>query len=304
MVMLASTSDVLRVVTGAAASITINSWYADANAGVISASRPSNLLITTATTTTIVGSPGSGIQRNVRACQITNNSSTVSCQVTVQHYDGATAADLMGVTLLPGENLILTEEGQWTHHDVQGAAYAPSPPVMMNYGSTGTIAETCPRFLAGTSSTAGTSGTVYMAAVYLYAGQLVSNISITSGATAFTTPTNYFFALYSGLASAPALLATSANQTTTAWAANTKKTLAMTTPYRIPTTGWYYVAIMVTATTMGTLNGPAALTNTVEAGVAPILFASSSTGQTTAMPATAAALTSNVTAARFRAEIS
>jgi hypothetical protein len=304
MILLTSTSDIIRVVTGAAVStITVHASYVDNASGTITPAR-TNTNITTATTTTVVASPAASTQRNVRTLGITNNSSSASTQVTVQHFDGATSTDLMGVTLLPGENLVLSEEGQWEHHDAQGAAYTPTLPNAATLGGTGAIAENVPRYLAGTATTAGTSGTVYLAAVYLYAGQLVSNITITTGGTAFTTPTNQFFGLYSGNPTAPALLATSANQTTTALPANTVKTLAMTTPYRVPTSGIYYVAFMVTATTMGTLNGPAALTQATDANRAPILFGSSSTGQTTALPTTGTSILSNTTAARFRVEIS
>jgi len=303
MVMLASTSDVLRIVTGAAASITINSWYADYSGGVVTPSRPANLLITTATTTTIVASPGAGVQRNVRWMGVTNNSTTVSCQVTIQQFDGTNAADLMGVTLLPGENLVLDEMGGWTHHDSQGAPYAPVAPSPINYGTTGTLAETCPRYLTGTATTAPTSGTLYLSLIWLPAGLTVSNIAITC-ATAFTSPTNQFFALYSAFPqSNPVLLAQSANQTTTAWAANTRKQLAMTAPYKVGTAGWFYVGVMVTATTMGTLVGPPASTTTTDLSTAPIMYASSTSGLTTALPNPAAAAFST-TVARFRAEIS
>ena len=304
MILLTSTSDILRVVTGAAVStLTVHASYVDNSSGTITPAR-TNTNITTATTTTVVASPAASTQRNVRTLGITNNSSSASTQVTVQHFDGATSTDLMGVTLLPGENLILSEEGDWTHHDAQGAAYTPTLPPAATLGGTGAIAENCPRWAAGTSTTAGISGTLYMAAIYLYAGQLVSNITITSGATLFTTPTNCFFGLYNNNPTAPSLLATSANATTTAWAANQTRTLAMTTPYRVPTSGIYYVGTFVTATTMGNYNGPAALTNATDAGRAPILFAGSSTGLTTALPNPAAALSSSTTVARFRVEIS
>lgn len=51
------------------------------------------------------------------------------------------------------------------------------------------------------------------------------------------------------------LLSQSADQTNTAWAANTVKTLALATPQRITTAGVYYAAIMVKATTPPTLLG-------------------------------------------------
>jgi len=91
-------------------------------------------------------------------------------------------------------------------------------------------------------------------AVPLQVGDLVSNITFKSGATAADTPTNYWFALYSSAAT-PALVGQTADQTSTAWAANTVKTLALTTPYRVPSTGVYYAAIMVKATDLPSLVG-------------------------------------------------
>lgn len=91
-------------------------------------------------------------------------------------------------------------------------------------------------------------------AVPLQTGDLVTNITFKSGATAADTPTNYWFALYSS-ASTPALLAQTADQTTTAWAANTVKTLALATAQRISASGVYYAAIMVKATDLPSLIG-------------------------------------------------
>lgn len=114
---------------------------------------------------------------------------------------------------------------------------------------------------AGLYDSAGDTGQVALATgvmtsvpIKLYAGDVVTNISVRSGATAAGTPTNYWVALYSS-ASTPALLAQSADQTSTAWAANTTKTLALATAQTISQSGIYWVGIMVTATTVPTLLG-------------------------------------------------
>lgn len=290
MLLLTSTADIIRIVTSAAVStITCHASFVDKNADTITPSR-TNTNITTAATTTIVAAPGTGVQRNVRSISITNNSSTTATQATVQHFDGTTSTDLMGVTLQPGENLILDETGQWTHHDPQGAPYGYSVPAAANLGFTGTLAETFPRQFATTNSTIGASGTLFLQAIYLTAGQLVSNITMFSATTAAATTTNLFFALYSG-ASTPALLAQSANQGAYTWAANTSKTLAMTTPYRVPTSGLYYVGVMQAATTIATLLGGAAKLNAIIASTAPIIHGTSTTGLTTALPNPAASIT-------------
>lgn len=290
MLLLTSTSDIIRIVTGSAVStITVNTSWVDNASGTITPGR-TNTNITTATTTTIVGSPGASTQRNVKGIYITNNNASSSCQITVQHFDGTTSTDLMGVTLLAGENCIFNADGEWSHHDSQGADYTYAGPPTVNLGITGTLAESMPRQLCPeVNTTAPASGTLAMQLIYLKAGTLVSNITIASATTAAGTPTNYFFALYNINRS---LLAQSANQTTTAWAANTVKTLAMTTPYRVATSGPYYIGYFMTATTVATLKGGTARTGGQLAGSAPIIYGTSTTGLTTALPNPAAAITS------------
>ena len=77
----------------------------------------------------------------------------------------------------------------------------------------------------------------------------------------------------------------------TTWAANTAKTLAMTTPYRVPTSGLYYVGVMQAATTIATLLGGAAKLNAIIASTAPIIHGTSTTALTTTLPNPAAAIT-------------
>jgi hypothetical protein len=90
--------------------------------------------------------------------------------------------------------------------------------------------------------------------IALAGGDLVTNLSFLSGATAAGTPTNWWFALYDPAAT-PALLFQTADQTTGAWAANTWKTLALSTAYRVAKSGVYWAAIMVKATTVPSLVG-------------------------------------------------
>lgn len=91
-------------------------------------------------------------------------------------------------------------------------------------------------------------------ALYLEAGDVVTSLTFCSATTAAGTPTNWWFALYD-TAATPALLRQTADQTTTAWAANTPKTVALTTPYTVPTSGIYYASVHVKATTVPTLLG-------------------------------------------------
>lgn len=134
-------------------------------------------------------------------------------------------------------------------------------------------------------------------AVYLEAGDVVTNLTFVSATTAAGTPTNWWFALYSSAAT-PALLRQTADQTSTAWAANTAKTVALSTPYAVPATGIYYAAVMVKATTVPTLAGRT-LHNAVEAVAIVtgqvVLAQTSGSALTTTAPATIASPTTVAT---------
>lgn len=125
MLLLTSTSDVIRVVTSVAAnSIDCHVSWVDLNGTTVTPGRQ-NTVITTATTTTVVPSPGAGTSRNIKGIYITNDSTGTSCTVAVEHFDGTNQVELMQFILLPGENMNFNEEGGWRHRDAQGAEYPP-----------------------------------------------------------------------------------------------------------------------------------------------------------------------------------
>jgi len=288
MLLLTSTSDIIRIVTGTAVStITVHASWVDNASGTITPGR-TNTAITSATTTTVVASPGASTQRNVRSITITNNNGSTSSQITVQHYDGTTSTDVMTVTLLAGENLSMDEYGEWHHRDPQGGEYTYGVSLVPKLAPTGMLAETFDRNFATNNASVGASGTLFLNAIYLYAGQTVSNITLFSATTAAATTANLFFALYDASRN---LLAQSANQGAYTWAANTKKTLAMSTPYKVTQSGVYYIGVMQNATTIATLMGSPTKSNAVVGADAPILHGNSSTGLTTSLPNPGAAIT-------------
>jgi len=122
--------------------------------------------------------------------------------------------------------------------------------------------------------------------IYLAAGEVVTNLTFRSGATAADTPTNWWFALYSAAAT-PALLSQTADQLTTAWAANTTMTKALAAAQTIPEDGIYWAAIMVKATAVPTLLG-ACCAPAIAALGEKNLSQSSGSGLTTTAPATIA----------------
>lgn len=287
---LAST-DILRIVTSVAVTtIGVHASWADivTATGVVTPGRK-NTAITTATTTTVAASPASGSVRNVKLLSASNNHATTATNVTVQHYDGTTSVDLATVNLLAGERLVVLDYGLIEHYDATGAKYIYSGPRYYGLAPLDTFAETLPRETCSETNTAvAASGTLNMQAIYLKADQLVSTINLHSATTAANTPTHYFFGLYD---SALNLVAQTADQTSTAWAANSYRALPVVTPYRVPTSGLYYVGYFMTATTVPTLKGNAAKTGGQLAAASPVLHGTSTTGLTTALPNPAGAIT-------------
>jgi hypothetical protein len=109
---------------------------------------------------------------------------------------------------------------------------------------------------------AAASGAFLYAAVPCDAGVLISTVTIWVGNTAASTPTHHAAAIYSGLASSPALLAKSADQTTTAVPAGAAFSYSLTSPYFVKASdvvnGYLYAGFTMTATAVCTVAGASA----------------------------------------------
>lgn len=126
------------------------------------------------------------------------------------------------------------------------------------------VRESIPGRLAAFADLGGatlTTQVMLSVAMPCLAGDVVSKIAFRSGATAAGTPTNYWFALYDPNG---ALVAQTADQLTAAWAASTTKDLSLVQfnvsgsavqSYVLQSTGVYYAAVMVKATTVPSLVG-------------------------------------------------
>jgi hypothetical protein len=165
------------------------------------------------------------------------------------------------------------------------------------YGPANSIAESTRRTNITSAALAlSGSGTLQMVAVYLSAGQVITNINVLPGSTGSTTMTHQWAGLFSGPASGPLLVATSADALTATITASTVATYAIATTaagtattYTVPTTGIYYVGLLWAFTsTAPTLSGTASLTAAGQT-IPPILAGASTTGLTGVLtfPATA-----------------
>lgn len=104
MILLASTADLLRIVTSAAVTVDVHASWVDLNGSTVTPGR-TNTAISTATTTTVVASPGSSTYRTVKSLTVRNRHATTAQNVTINHTDGTTSVELIKVTLDAGECL-------------------------------------------------------------------------------------------------------------------------------------------------------------------------------------------------------
>lgn len=102
----------------------------------------------------------------------------------------------------------------------------------------------------------GGTGVFAFAAVPVEPGTIITKVSILVGATAASTPTHSFAALYGFHASAPPLIAQSTDGTTTAVPASARFDFTLTTATQITTThapyGYIYAGVMFTGTAIPT----------------------------------------------------
>ena len=153
----------------------------------------------------------------------------------------------------------------------------------------GALAETYSRVGNTPSSQALLStGRLGMNAIILDAGITVRSATFVSGTTALSGGTNQWFALYDRNL---ALLGQTADDTNTAWGADSAKTLTFATPITTTYSGLYYLAINVTASTVPTLFGINA--STVTNAFSPMIGATSTTSLTGTAPDPAGALSVN-----------
>jgi hypothetical protein len=118
MLILTGATDIVQVVTGSAVTIDVHASWVDNAAGTITPGR-TNTAISTAATTTVVGSPSSA-QRTVQALSVRNKHASTACAVTVQHYDGTITVELVKVTLAAGERLEYEDASGWSVLDAAG----------------------------------------------------------------------------------------------------------------------------------------------------------------------------------------
>lgn len=280
---LTTTNDKLQIVLGGA--ITTNQLQCLTTYKIFTSTTTTDgkLAVNTNNTTDVdlAGAPASGETYDIQNINVYNRD-TVTANVTIKLDVSGTETILYKGNVGTGEVLSWSAEGGWKN------TTNVNVPILNNrYVLSGALYETFDRNLCDEVNTSLlSSGRLSLAAIYLPAGTTINSISFWSATTAAGTPTNQLFGLFD---SSYNLLRSSANDTTTAWAANSRKTLALTSAFTTTYSGIHYLGIMVTATTVPTIKGNTAKVGGQLNAGAPTMGGTSTTGLTTALPATAAA---------------
>lgn len=280
---LTTTNDKLQIVLGGA--VTTNQLQCLTTYKIYTATTTvdGKIAINTNNTTDVdlAGPPSSGETYDIQNINVYNND-TVAATVTIKLDVSATETILYKGVVGVNDVISWTAESGW-----KNTSNNVTPLLNNKYVLSGALYETFDRNLCDEVNTAVLStGRLSLQAIYLPAGVTINSISFWSATTAGATITNQLFGLFD---SSYNLLRSSVNDTTTAWAANSKKTLSLTSAFTTTYSGIHYLGIMVAATTVPTIKGNTAKVGGQLQAAAPSMGGTSTTGLTTALPATAAA---------------
>lgn len=229
----------------------------------------------------LAGPPSSGEAYDILNINV-YNLDTVPQTITIKLDVSGTETILYKATIGTGEVVTWSAEGGW-----KNTTNTLTPQLNNRYVLSGALYESFSRNLCDEVNTALlSSGRLSLQAIWLPVNTVISSISFWSATTAGATLTNQLFGLYDINLN---LLRSSVNDTSTAWAANSRKTLALTSSFTTTYSGIYYLGIMVAATTVPTIKGNTAKVGGQLSAGAPSMGGTSTTGLTTALPATAAA---------------
>lgn len=178
-----------------------------------------------------------------------------------------------------GEDPTLIRPSDWNaDHEIVNKF----PFIYSAYCVNGGAYETIPRIICTeTNSSALSTGALRLMAIWLPKGLVITSISLWSATTALATGSNQWFALYDKDFN---LCRQTVDDTNVAWAANTKKTLNLTSSFTTTYAGLYYIGAMVKATTVPTLKGNTARTGGQLELASPVLAGNSNTGLTDTAP--------------------
>lgn len=146
---------------------------------------------------------------------------------------------------------------------------------------TGALYETYPRQFGAANRAVLVTQRLLLQAIDLPNGLLITSITFVSGTTQLSGGNHQIFGIYddasgSSSGTARALLRGTSDDTSTAWAASSAKTLGLTSTYTTTRSGLFYLGCLIDAT-VPSLVGLVTLTLD---GLAPVLGGNANTGQT------------------------
>jgi len=123
MLLLDGVSDSIRVKASAAVALDVHASFVDMDsAGTTITPGRKNTLISTVSTTAVVAAPAASTFRTVKTITVRNRHATTANTVTVEHFDGTNAAELISATLAAGEVLHYHENAGFWVTDASGQA--------------------------------------------------------------------------------------------------------------------------------------------------------------------------------------
>jgi len=280
---LTTVNDKLQIVLGG--SVTTNQLQCMTSYKVFTATTTvdGKLAVNTNNTTDVdlAGAPSSGETYDIQNINIFNRD-TVAQTVTVKLDVSGTETILFIGVIGVNDVVSWSGEGGW-----KNTSNNITPLLNNKMVLSGALYETFDRNLCNEVNTSVlSSGRLSLQSIWLPAGTTISSISFWSATTALSAGTNQLFGLYDINLN---LLRSSVNDTSTAWGANSRKTLSLTSTFTTTYSGLHYLGIMVTGT-VPTLKGNTAKTGGQLSAGLPSMGGTSTTGLTTALPATANAL--------------
>jgi len=179
MILLNTTSDVLRLTTSAATAVDVHSTYVDSTALTFAPGRKITA-IASATTTTIVASPAASTDRTLKTLSIVPRGGSQT--LTVEAFDGTTAVQLRSVQLIAGESLHYDDALGWRVLGVDGSMKITSQNGWLNSLSTINWTPGSPATVTHTLLAAG-----HAAGLYQINRALTQLAASTTGEVAITT---------------------------------------------------------------------------------------------------------------------
>ena len=112
MIYLASTSDILQVVTSSANPVNVHATFTDLSGTTVTPGR-TNTSIAAATTTGVVASPSASNTRKIKFLSVFNDHATAAQNIVIRHTDGTTVADLWAGSVPAQTGVVFDEKCGW-----------------------------------------------------------------------------------------------------------------------------------------------------------------------------------------------